>query len=145
MTQTSQDAAQDAAPSGEAPSGDTVRVLVVDDQADMLAMMRLLLSRRSYAVETANNGSEALQRARDFKPQIVVSDIAMPDMSGYALMTQLRQLQECDGLMPFKAIALSGYGMDEDRERAHQAGFDVHLTKPIDFDRLYRTMEELTQ
>lgn len=121
-----------------------VRVLVVDDQDDMLSMMRLLLARRSYAVETARNGQEAIQQAQAFKPQIVLSDIAMPDMSGYALIAQLRAL-ESDGLAPFKAIALSGYGMDEDRERSQQAGFDAHLTKPIDFDELFRQIEAMAR
>ncbi len=119
-----------------------VRVLLVDDHQDMLDMMELMMSRRAYSVAKALSGPEALEVASDFAPNVIVSDIGMPGMNGYELMSALRKM---NSLHPFKSIALSGYDADEEQERAQVAGYDVQLTKPVDFDSLFQTIEDLAR
>jgi len=129
-----------AIPQATEPRSHELRVLLVDDHDDMLSMMNLLMSRRSYSVATANSGSKALQLMESFAPHIVVSDISMPDMDGYEMMEALRAGSQGTS---FKSIALSGYGLEDDRQRAQAAGYDGHLTKPIDFDVLFELMDRL--
>jgi CheY-like chemotaxis protein len=117
-----------------------VRVLFVDDHDDMRGMMQLLMKRRSYEVVTAGSAREALEIAPQFAPGIVVSDIGMPEMDGYALMLALR----ADNRMPrFKSIALTGYSLPSDRERADETGFDACLSKPVSFTALFDLIDEL--
>jgi two-component system CheB/CheR fusion protein len=119
-----------------------IRVLVVDDQEDILHVMRLILTRQqNYCVETASSGMQALRKAETFEPDIIVSDITMPVMDGCELMTQLREKPH---LHPFKSIALSGYG-GEREDVALAAGYDVHLVKPVDYDNLTEIIDQLAQ
>lgn len=120
----------------------SIRVLVVDDQKDVLQVMQLILARQhNYCVETAFSGKQALEKAETFSPDVVVSDISMPEMDGCELMTQLR---EKSNLSPFKSIALSGYGgYHEEMTRA--AGYDVHLMKPVDYNNLTTIIDQLAQ
>lgn len=120
----------------------SLRVLVVDDHPDLLSMLDLMMQRRKYAVKTALSGDEALEVAPDFAPHVVVSDIGMPGMDGYQLMQNLRA---APALAPFKSIALSGYDMEREDTRARDAGYDAHLTKPIEFDQLFEIIEELAR
>jgi len=117
-----------------------LRVLLVDDHDDMLDMMHLFMTRHSYSVATANSGHKALEVVESFAPHIVVSDIGMPEMNGYEMMSRLRAMTQ---LSPFKAIALTGYDADDNQELS-AAGFDAHLTKPIDFDLLFSMIARLT-
>lgn len=118
----------------------SLRVLVVDDQPDLLSMLDLMMQRRKYAVKTALSGDEALELAPDFAPHVVISDIGMPGMDGYQLMAHLRAAPD---LAPFKSIALSGYDLHTETSRARNAGYDAHLLKPIEFDQLFEMIEEL--
>jgi CheY-like chemotaxis protein len=119
-----------------------VRVLLVDDQEDILRVMQLILARcENYCVETAVSGNLALEKAESFKPDVVISDISMPEMDGCEMMTQLR---EKSSLNSFKSIALSGYGGDH-AEVALAAGYDVHLVKPVDYDNLTEIIDQLAQ
>jgi CheY-like chemotaxis protein len=121
-----------------------LRVLLVDDQDDMLTMMNLMFTRhRDYAVEIANSGEQAMQKAPAFSPHVVVSDISMPDMDGCELMEKLRGLEGAQ-LSPFKSIALSGYDVGHDA-RVLTAGYDAQLTKPVDFDVLFGTIDQLAR
>ena len=117
-----------------------LRVLLVDDHVDMLTMLDLLMQRRSYEVKTATSGFEALELAAQFSPHVVVSDIGMPGMDGFELMEQLRSTA---ALPPFKSIALTGYDLIGEPDRALQSGYDAQLTKPIEFDRLFEIIETL--
>ena len=129
---------------GAVPDGavvETVRVLLVDDHEDLLGVMRMMMERRSYSVATALSGAEALEVAPGFAPHVVVSDIGMPGMDGYEMMSALRAL---DGQAPFKSIALSGYEADGEAERAQAAGYDAQLTKPVDFDSLFQTIDSFS-
>ena len=118
----------------------SLRVLIVDDHPDLLTMLDLMMQRRQYAVKTAQSGDQAMQLAPDFSPHVVVSDLGMPGMDGYQLMQNLRAQ---DGLAPFKSIALSGYDAQTEDGRARDAGYDAHLTKPIEFEQLFEMIESL--
>jgi two-component system CheB/CheR fusion protein len=119
----------------------SLRVLLVDDHDDLLVMLRMVLARRSFTVDTASSGAEAIKKAENFAPHIIVSDLGMPGMTGLELMERLRTMDE---LGSFKAIALSGFDDREDEASSLAAGFDAHLAKPIDFERLIDTINRLT-
>lgn len=95
-------------------------------------MMRLLRL-PGNEVETAHDGFAALEAARKFSPEYVLLDIGLPGMDGYEVATRLRADECCRNAI---IIAVSGYGQDEDRRRSKEAGFDHHLTKPVDHDAL---------
>ena len=93
-------------------------------------MMARLLAKRGHSVRTASMVAEALQHATAETFELMICDIGLPDGSGLDVLRQLHDHR------PVKAIALSGYGMEADIKRSLEAGFDVHLTKPLNFDKL---------
>ena len=105
------------------------RILVVDDNVDAALSVERLLTKWGHDVQTSFNGPEAIEKARTFRPQIVLLDIGMPGMSGYEVAKQLRSEKEFEGVI---ITALTGYGQAEDRQRSREAGFNHHLTKPPD-------------
>jgi len=113
------------------------RILVVDDHGDTLRSMQLLLGRLGYEVLAAENMTDALQIAEEHPFDILLSDIGLPDGSGLELLKRLRQTRDVP------ALALSGFGMDEDVERSRDAGFSDHLTKPVSIDRLQAAIAQL--
>jgi CheY-like chemotaxis protein len=113
------------------------RILVVDDHADTLRSMTLLLRRLGYDVLPADNMSDALRIADEQPFDILLSDIGLPDGSGLELLRRIRETREVP------ALALSGFGMDEDIERSRDAGFSEHLTKPVSIDRLQAAIADL--
>jgi CheY-like chemotaxis protein len=113
-----------------------LRVLIVDDSQDATMTMKLLLEIRGHEAATAANGPQALKAFDDFQPQVVLLDIGLPEMDGYEVAKLLRAKESGDAV---KIIATTGYGRDEDRVRATEAGFDYHLTKPVN----YKTLEDL--
>ncbi len=108
----------------------TRRLLVVDDHHDTCVGMKMMLERRGYAVAIANSAEQAVKKASEENFDLIISDIGLPDRSGYELMQELRATKDLRG------IALSGFGMENDVTRARDAGFSEHLTKPINFERL---------
>jgi CheY-like chemotaxis protein len=104
--------------------------------------LTVLLTRMGQQVAQAENGAAALEVARNFHPEIVFRDIGLPDMDGYAVAKAMRADPALNGA---SLVALTGYGQAEDRERAFQAGFDQHLTKPISVDRLRDLLVELSR
>ena len=117
---------------GETVSVGRHRVLVVDDlrsSADTLAMM---LEGLGQDTRTVYDGGSALTLAQEFDPEVVISDIAMPNMDGYHLAQRLRLMS---GRQPF-LVALTGYGQKQDRKRVFEAGFNAHLVKPTSIDDL---------
>ena len=106
-----------------------MKVLVVEDNADAAEMLAMLLRGGGDDVRVAHDGLVALDQARDFQPQVVLCDIGLPSLSGYMVATRLREQPEYRETL---LIALSGYGRDEDRDQSKVAGFDHHLTKPVD-------------
>jgi CheY-like chemotaxis protein len=115
------------------------RILVVDDHDDTLRSMQLLLRRLGYEVLAAENMTEALQIADEQPFDILLSDIGLPDGSGLELLKRIRQTRDVP------ALALSGFGMDEDVERSRDAGFSDHLTKPVSIDRLQAAIAQLEE
>jgi PAS domain S-box-containing protein len=118
------------------------RVLVVDDTRAALHMMSALLRKLGQQVETAPDGKQALLLATAGRHDIVFSDIGMPGMDGYALARTLRQ--ELPPPHPV-LVALTGYGQESDRNLAIEAGFDVHLVKPVSMERLSALLAEMQQ
>jgi CheY-like chemotaxis protein len=113
------------------------RILVVEDHSDTLRSMKLLLTRLGYQVLAAENMTEALRIAEEEHFDILLSDIGLPDGSGLELLKRIRERRNVP------ALALSGFGMDEDVERSRNAGFFDHLTKPVSIDRLQSAIAEL--
>lgn len=105
------------------------RVLVVEDDEDSALLLAETLGDHGYAVEVAHDGASALEKAAEFKPEVGVLDVGLPDMDGYQLATKLRALAGLPAGL--RLIALTGYGGDEERQRSKAAGFDVHLVKPV--------------
>jgi CheY-like chemotaxis protein len=110
------------------------RVLVVEDNEDAADALRMFLELSEHEVQVAATAPEALQVAATWSPEIVLSDIGLPgDMDGYTLA---RALREVEGGTHMFLVALSGYGREQDKARAREAGFDAHLTKPVDIHAL---------
>lgn len=119
--------------------GCRARVLVVDDNVDTAHGLSRLLGRRNYVVEVAFDGYAAMEAAEKFAPAIMLLDLGLPGMNGYELATRFR----ADTRFQHAAlIAISGYGQDEDRVRSRAAGFDHHLTKPVDLSELETLLEQ---
>jgi signal transduction histidine kinase len=137
----------EAVPGGEQPAAETapersgLPVLVVEDSTETLELLQILFTRRGYRVVGASSAAEAVARAREVTPAVIISDISMPGTDGYALLEQLRRLP---GLAEAPAIALTGHAMEEDRDRALAAGFAVHVPKPVAPDELLRIVRRLT-
>jgi CheY-like chemotaxis protein len=113
------------------------RVLVVDDNKDTTDGLTRLLLRAGYDVQAAYDGPSALAMAADFHPEIVLLDLGLPIMDGFQVVQALRLTEEGKKL---RLIALSGYGQDEDQRRSREAGFDLHLVKPVEFSELRKAM-----
>jgi PAS domain S-box-containing protein len=114
---------------GRAAPARARRILVVDDNEDVADSLALVLRLGGHDVRVAHDGPAALEAAHAYRPEVVLLDIGLPGMTGYEVARRLRQ-QPPAGLALL--IALTGYGQEEDRRRSCEAGFDVHLTKPVD-------------
>ena len=112
--------------------GRSYRILLVEDNVDTAKVMGRLLTSFGHVVRTAGSVADALQVAGAEPFELVISDIGLPDGSGYDLMRQLRSAAPA----PVRGIALSGFGMEEDVRKSREAGFDEHLTKPVNLQRL---------
>ena len=121
-----------AEPSPAAPSKPR-RVLVVDDNEDAAASLGELLSLWGHEVQTAHDGRHALAAARQWQPEIILLDIGLPGMDGYEVAQRLLEDPVTSNTF---LVALTGYGQEEDRRRSHEAGFDRHLTKPVELEQL---------
>jgi signal transduction histidine kinase/ActR/RegA family two-component response regulator len=127
------------APAVDASTG-ARRILLVEDIEDARNMMYAMLMLEGHNVRVAADGAAALHEARTWKPDVVLLDIGLPDMTGYEVARQMRK-SELDGSV--KLVAMTGYGQAEDKRRAHEAGFDLHLTKPVPPEVLRNALSEL--
>jgi signal transduction histidine kinase/CheY-like chemotaxis protein len=125
--ETLEDPAAGAAPTRTARR----RILVIEDDADGRESLVAILRMSGHEIESAANGLEGIERATATNPELALIDIGLPDMDGYDVVREIRRR-----LPHTRSIALSGYGTQEDRRRALEAGFDEHLTKPVDIGRL---------
>ena len=105
------------------------RMLIVDDNEDSARSMAMLQSRRNYETRTAFTGPAAVAAAAEFAPEVVLLDIGLPGMDGFEVARRLRAMPALAGAI---LVAMSGYGSDEDRAEARDAGFDEYLVKPVD-------------
>ncbi len=116
-----------------APPGPPLRVLVVDDNVDAVAMLKMLLETTGHDVRTAHNGPTSLEAALLYRPHVVLLDIGLPGLDGYEVARKIREQAIFKDVV---LIATTGYGQDRDRQLSREAGFDHHLVKPLDFDAL---------
>lgn len=116
-----------------------LRILVVDDHEPTLAVLKRLLRLEGHLVKTTAASRYALEIARGESFDIVMTDIGLPEMDGCALLAELRAIQ------PMKAIALTGFGMPDEVVAVNEAGFDDVLVKPISFETLIRSVEQVTK
>jgi signal transduction histidine kinase len=127
---------------GERPAPQPLsrRVLIIDDNVDAADSLALVLELDGHVTKTGYSAQEALEQAVAFEPDVILLDIGLPEMDGYEVARRLRALGRAEGV---KLIALTGYGQVEDLRRAHEAGFDNHLVKPVDFESLTRCLAGL--
>lgn len=114
-------------------------VLIVDDNEDTTETAALLFGAWDHEIRVAHTGPEALQVASDFEPEVILLDIGLPEIDGYEVARRLRQDPRFKGTL---MIAVSGYGSTTDQQLSREAGFDEHLTKPVDLERLNRLLSE---
>ena len=136
---TAQDAAPEEIHPEIAPHPAARRILVIEDNPDAAATMRDFLELSGHEVELAASGVDGVQAARELHPEVVLCDLGLPGMTGYEVATALRKDPETRSA---KLIAVTGYGRDEDRRRSKEAGFDLHLTKPVDPAQLKALLQE---
>lgn len=106
------------------------RILVADDNVDSTQSLELLLKMRGNEVRTANDGLRALEVAEAFRPDVLLLDIGMPELNGYEVCRRIRERPWGKKVV---LVAMTGWGQDEDKQRSREAGFDLHLVKPVDF------------
>ena len=122
---------------GEAKNSRSLRLLLVDDHLDTRSVLSRLLTRYGHEVTTADSVKGALQLLDSRNFDTLISDIGLPDDNGYNLVREAKRRQ------PLKAIALSGFGMEADIRRSFEAGFDYHVTKPVDLNRLRSLLDAI--
>ena len=121
-----------------------LRILVVDDDVDTLELITFILEEYQMQVTTAASASEALDSLTRSLPHIMISDIAMPGEDGYSLIRKVRNLEaESGGHIP--AIALTAFAREEDRILALDAGFQMHVAKPVDPFELVAVVAKLAE
>ena len=115
----------------------SLQVLLVDDHAETLRVLSALLRKRGHVVSTADSSQGALEVLEGGKFDVLISDIGLPDGNGYELIREAKKRQA------LKGIALSGFGMEDDMRVGKEAGFDYHLTKPVEFQKLEGVLREI--
>ncbi|MGC1275581.1 MAG: PAS domain S-box protein [Planctomycetaceae bacterium] len=122
------------------PTESALRVLVVDDNVDAAETLAMLLKATKHDVRTAHDGPAALEAALDYRPDVVLLDIGLPGLDGFEVARRIRQEPTLKNVV---LIAMTGYGLESDRQHSQEAGFDHHLVKPADFAELQKLFAEL--
>ena len=125
--------ADDATQNSAIENRKSLRVLIVDDNPDTVTTLAMLVQESGHEVRTASDGSSVLDLALDFEPHVVLLDIGLPGLNGYEVARRLRQQPKFKHSV---LVAMTGYGQTKDRERAQESGFDHHLVKPGDFEKV---------
>lgn len=121
-----------------------IRVLAIDDNLDACELLDNLLSQYGAEVKTVTAATEGLEMLPDYRPHVLVSDVGMPDLDGFSLIRQIRDLSPArGGRIP--AIALTAYTREIDQRRAYESGYQIHLPKPIEIERLVRSIVTLVR
>ena len=113
------------------------RVLVVDDNVDAATMLAALVRQLGHEVEIVHDGSAALKAAEGYRPEVVLLDIGMPGMNGFEVARRLRELARIPAV---RIVAVTGWGKPEDQLRSREAGFDMHLIKPVELSEIKRAL-----
>ncbi len=124
---------------GDAPAAGAQRIVVVDDNADAADSMARLLRMDGHETHVAYTGTAALELAARLSPSVLLVDIGLPDMDGFELARRLRGL---DGLRTARLVAVTGHGQAQDVQQAHAAGFNAHLVKPVNLDKLHQILAD---
>ena len=124
-------------PAVRAPAKRQRRIVIVEDNADAREMLQMLLSVEGHEVDSAEDGRDGLALIERVRPDVALIDIGLPLLNGYDVART--PAARCQG-PPVLLVALTGYGQPEDRQRALAAGFDEHLIKPVNLDRLTQIM-----
>jgi CheY-like chemotaxis protein len=119
-------------------SSRSLRILIVEDHADTLRILAHLLGHFGHEISTADSRQSAFRFLESKRFDVVLSDIGLPDGTGYDVVSQAKQTQ------PIKAVALTGYHREEDIRRGKEAGFDFHLSKPVDFQELRHVLDQVS-
>ena len=117
--------------------GKSLRILVVEDHGETLQTLAHLLTHFGHEISVADSTQSALEIVESKEFDVVLSDIGLPDGSGYDIISQAKRRQ------PVKGVALTGFDKDEDIRRSKEAGFDFHLTKPVDFHELRSVLAQV--
>jgi CheY-like chemotaxis protein len=115
------------------------RILVVDDNIDAARSLEMLLRSLGHETRVVHDGAEALRAVPGYRPHIVLLDIGMPGLDGYEVARRLRAM---DGGEALRIVAVTGWGQEADREKSREAGFDLHLVKPVEPGELVRVLDE---
>ncbi len=136
--------AKEGAPSAPTPSSTepmkSYRILLIDDRRDAILPLKKMLILLGQKIAVAMDGKTGMETAREFQPEIVLCDIGLPDMDGYAVAQAIRADPK---LRSVYLVAVTGYGQEDDRRRAVQSGFDYHLTKPVGKDQLEMLLRKM--
>lgn len=120
-----------------------VKILIIDDEPEILTVTRLMLVHYQAEVLTASTAAQGLEQVKRKRPDVIVSDIGMPQMDGYQFIREVRKLPAAHG-GGTPAVALTAFDREQDRTRAFEAGFQKHLSKPVDMQMLADTLAGVT-
>jgi two-component system, chemotaxis family, CheB/CheR fusion protein len=123
---------------GQKKPAKSLRILLVEDHGDTRQTLSRLLTHFGHEISVANNTRSALESVQSQNFDVVLCDIGLPDGSGYEVVSKAKQKH------PVKAVAITGFGAEEDIRRGKKAGFDFHLVKPIDFHELRTVLAQVT-
>ena len=123
----------------EAPCAPGRRILIVDDNRDSAASLAMLLQAAGNTTREAHDGIEALEAAEQFRPDVILLDIGLPKLNGFEVCRRIRAESWGRNMI---ILAVSGWGQDDDRRKSHEAGFDHHMVKPVDYNTLLKLMAE---
>lgn len=115
------------------------KILVVDDEQDLVETIRLKLSSEGYKVESANTGVEALEKAKQTKPDLILLDIMMPELNGYQVC---KKIKEDDSLKNIPVVMLTAKAQESDKFWGLETGADDYITKPFEFSNLLKTISK---
>jgi DNA-binding response OmpR family regulator len=120
----------------------TGKILLVDDEPNILIAIDFLLKQAGYTVEKAQDGQKALDKLASFHPDVIILDVMMPELDGFETASRIRQIEELDDV---KIIFLTAKGTPADRQTGYSVGGEIYITKPFDNDDLVNTIHELIE
>lgn len=121
-------------------SADSGKILIVDDEPNIVLAIEFLLRREGYRTEKAFDGLEALEKAADFQPNIIILDVMMPGMNGFEAGQEIRKMPMLEHT---KIIFLTAKGTQRDKQTGYASGAEVYMIKPFDNDELVMTVNEM--